>query len=146
MIDDFRRVDDVILQRHRPVGEELDVLGGARHDAVQIAGEQRAVVHGLDRREILGARLQAFRETLEDGQTPFRTQRGPGRKGLARRIDRRADLGPGPRSDIAEMRAIDRRDVGEAIRGRNAAAADPVIGRYLDARDDGCVVGHFLPS
>ena len=95
VVGDLGRVDRVALElRRRPVGEERDVERRARHHALQVARQERAVVDGLDRGELRGARLDALpRSACRIGSRPPGPRSAQAGNARARRGDRGVDLG-----------------------------------------------------
>ena len=109
-----------------PVGEEPQVVRDARHDAAAVAAQQRAVVHGLEVRELLEALLDEVGDAVQDRAAAIWAERGPsGERGSGGR-NREVDLACSPAGDITEQGAVDRRMVGEGLLRRDALAADEV--------------------
>ena len=129
MIDDLGRVDLFVTQFQRPIGEELDILCGARNHAPEIAHQQRAVVDSLDRRELLGVIANRLRELFQNGMAAFGTERRPGWKCATRGSHGCIDFRRTARAHVGEVFAVDGRAVCKGSLRCYALAVDEVIGR-----------------
>src|SRR5579872_1188923 len=133
---DLVMAGDVVLQVAGELREERHVVSGAIDDALQVAHVERAVVHRLDRRELLLAVDDPRREAVEDGAASFGAERRPAGEGCAGGADRLIDVARGASAHLAEARSVDRREdrEGGVPRGRRLPA-DPVARLDLDAGD-----------
>ena len=118
-------VNHPVLEAASELGEEGDVVGGPVDHALAVAGEQRSVVHGLHRREVLLALQDSLGEAIEDPPSTFRTERRPGGEGAAGRADGAVDVGRAPGGDLTEHQPVDGREDRE--RAGAAAAGSPPI-------------------
>ena len=104
------------------VGEEAEVHRDPRHDAAPVRAQQRAVVAGLDPRQVLGPLVDAVGDRVQDvgplaaAAAPPR----PGRRPAPRRPRRRPRAGP-PRVHLRDGLLVDRGDVGEGAAPRRPA-------------------------
>ncbi len=132
-----RTGDRVVNEGHCPVGEELDVQGGARHAASVATGEQSPVVIGVDLLQVVEAFDDCIGEPVEHEGTSGGSEGSPRRECGLRRGDRGIGLGGTAAWDLAEPAAVDRADhlvaVGSA--GPGPLASDEVAGRDGDAVD-----------
>ena len=119
------------------VGEETEVPSDAGHDRVPVRAQERAVVTRLDRRELGDALLDELGDAVQDlgpvgrGGPPPRVERVPSRRHGP------VGLGQAAPSDLGDDLLVDRRDVAEGFGRPHPLAADPVLGRDLDALDLG---------
>ena len=127
-VRDLGRVDRLAIQFRRPVGEEADVERGARDHSRAVAGEQRAVVLGLNCGEDVELGEDRVGEPPEDRRTPFGTEARPGREGALRGIDRRIDFGLAAARDFGEQAPVDRRADLEGVVRLYPLAVDPMPG------------------
>ncbi len=137
MIHHFGRVDFFIIKMQRAIGEEINVERGTRNHAHRIADQQRAVVLGLDRGDLLAVIEDGLREALQNRMATFGAERGPLGIRAARRCDRGIDFFGAGRAHIRQMLAVDWRAVSKLSFGLDPLAVDEVIGRDVDARNFG---------
>ncbi len=133
------------LERQQLVGEEPEVAGDPRHHGVPHRPQQRTVVARLDGGEFGHPRLDAVGDAMQHVGAFLRRHRAPGRASLARRGYGSVGLVDPAAGDVGDGLLVDRRDIGERGVRRHAVAPDPVIGRDLDALDDGAARRAPLP-
>jgi hypothetical protein len=91
----------------------------------------------LDRRELGDALLEELGDPVQDlcpigrGRPPPRVERAPSRR------DGSVGLRTTAARDLGDTPLVDRRDVDEGLGRADPLAADPVLGRDLDALDLG---------
>ena len=79
--------------------------------------------------------LDSLRDAVEDLGALLGRHRAPGLETLLGGVHRACGFVLAASSDLGDRRLVDRRDVGEGRAGRDALAADPMVGRDLDAFD-----------
>src|SRR5690606_1449828 len=104
-------------------------------DAAPVRAEQRAVVGGLDDRQLLHALVDDVGDGAQQAGALGRGRGGPSGERLPGGGDGRVHLFRAAAGDLAERAAVDRRLVGERGGGGDAGAADPVAGVDGDAGD-----------
>ncbi len=113
-------------------------VGGRAVDDPQAQGlKQHRHVGALDRRQALDVLIDQVREAVEQCRPPGWAKRGPAGRSLVRGPHSQIRLLRPARRDLGDHRAVDRRDHLKALRARDPAATDPVVGRDLVARDGG---------
>ena len=145
VVDHLGMIDGVIVEAQRPFSEETDVLRGARHHAMEVAGEQRAIVGGFHCGNLCGTGHDAAGKTAQDRQASSRAQRGPcGESGLGR-SHRHVGFRFPACCYRAEVAAVDGGGVGEAMGRRHPAAVNPMVERDLNAGNNGPGICHRDP-
>jgi len=102
-----------------------------------VRAQQRAVVAGLDRRELGDALLDELGDPVQDLGAVRRRGPAPGVERAPGRRYGSVGLGGAAARDLGDDLLVDRRDVLEGLRRADPLAADPVLGRDLDALDLG---------
>ena len=137
-LSELVHLERLVAELDELVGEEAEVPRDARHDRVQVRAQQRAVVARLDRARARGRaprRSSAIRcRTLARSAAEVRphVSNAPRAAATARSASAGAAAG-----DLGDDLLVDRRDVVEGLRRADPLAADPVLGRDLDALDLG---------
>ena len=117
-----------LLQVECQLGEEADVERTALHDPKPGGLEERAVVERLDRGQRLDVGLDQVGEPEEVLGAALGPERGPGGKRLAGGLDGCVHFGAITAGHIRERALVDRRKVGERLRGAKPLAPDEVLG------------------
>ena len=117
------------------VGEEAEVVAGARDHGVRHRAKEGAVVAGLDLGDIGGAFLDQLPDAADDLGALFRRHGSPGLEALLGGVDSGLGLVLAASRDVRDRRLVDRGDIGEGRGGCDALAADPMVGRDLDTLD-----------
>jgi hypothetical protein len=102
-----------------------------------VRAQERAVVARLDRRELGDALLDELGDPVQDLGPVGRRGPPPGVERVPGRRDGSVGLRRGAPGDLGDDLLVDRRDVDEGLRRADPLAADPVLGRDLDALDLG---------
>src|SRR6185312_8760693 len=131
------RLPDALLVCDGEVGVRAEVPRAARDHARAERAEQHRHVGALDGRQALDVRVDQIGETVHDHAAPRRPERRPGGEGVLRRGDRESCFRLTAASDLGQRLRVDRADVGEGRVAADALAADEMVGRDLDAGDEG---------
>jgi hypothetical protein len=83
---------------------------------------------------------------MEDLRAFLERHRTPGLEALLGGVDRGVRLVDAAAGNLRDRLFVDRRDVGEGRAGRDALAADPVVGRDLNAPDLNSIARAVLPE
>jgi len=102
-----------------------------------VRAQERAVVAGLDRRELGDALLDELGDPVQDLGAVGRRGPSPGVERAPAGRYGQVDLGLPAARDLGDDLLVDRRDVLEGLRRADPLAPDPVLGRDLDALDLG---------
>ena len=103
------------------VGEEVEVVAGARDHRVRHRAQEGAVVAGLDLRDLRGSLLDQLADPVEDLGAPLGRHRAPGLEALLGGVDGLLGLVRAASGDLGDRRLIDRGDVREGRGGSQLA-------------------------
>ena len=135
------------IEREQRVRERSEVPCDARHHGSTHRPKQRAVVTRFHRGQLRHARLDAVGDPVQGLGALLRMHRSPNLERAARSGDGLARLGHATPRYLRDHALVYRRYIGEDGGGRDTLAADPVVGRNLDAFDRGTASdrAHPLP-